>query len=172
VSAHELLGLEDAFASKLMSEVLAAIKEDEAAAVRDAAVGVSTPKRILRKVTRFSIFPSSEKGDQSWEDSLGMAAPVSAEELLHQPHPDLGGVDGFSDDLKSLINEVHRQLIDINTQVESDKEVLQQKIKQAGAEVEKWRKDLAIAAAAEVLVCPWMQVISHICSPLTSLLFP
>lgn len=153
MSSQELDGLEDAFASKLMAEVLAAIKEDELAAARDAASGVSTPKRILRKVTtmpRFSIFPSSDKGDQSWEGSLGMAAPVSAEELLHQPHPDLGGIHGFSDELKSLINEVHKRLIDINTQVESDKEVLQQKIKLASVEVEKWKKDFAVAAAAEV----------------------
>lgn len=148
VSESELTALEDAFASKLVAD--AAMSTNTTVqphlGVRDLA---QLSKSIGRYLTKNTHFNNSFSVVSSRVAGLGLMSPFSHSGFLDTPIEDFNSVANFNEKTQKDLSAVFIELVELNKQVESDKEVYLFKIVSTSQKLDSLKNELDVLTTKE-----------------------
>lgn len=147
VSDSELLALQEAFASKMVADAAASTNTvvQPHLGVKDVAQLTKSIARYLKKSNSFN----SSCTSSGRAGSIGLMNPFSHSGFLETPIEDFNSVSNYDAKVQMELAGIFTELVELNKQVESDKEVYLSKIVGTGQKLDSLKNEFEVLSMKE-----------------------
>lgn len=157
VTDSELLTLQEAFASKLVSDAAATTHTAE----QQPHLGVKDLAQLTKSIGRYlkkSNVPTNFSENNRLA-GVGLLSPFSHSGFLETPIEDFNSVANFNERVQKDLASIFMELVDLNKQVESDKEVYVLKIVNTSQRLDNLKNELEVITSKEQMTAEAVEVI-------------
>ena len=145
VSSEELLTLQEAFATKLVTD--AAVMRNEYSSPQPH-LGFRDMTRLKNSIGKYLSKTTTQDGHHT--PGMSLMVPFSQSGFLETPIEDFNSVANFNESVQAQLAAIFKELVQLNGQVESDKEFFLNKVVATAQRLDSLKNELAVVEEREV----------------------